>query len=138
MMKINKKQLGSSLRRGALAGGLGGFVAGWLAFAASAAIGPTGADARADGTIDEPAAAVPMMPSLRPVPTPTAGVSASATSGEGIGLTVTPSGVASTASGPAPVQRVTAAAAPVFVPVAPLAAPVVKPVATTKVSPVRK
>ncbi len=32
-MKINKKELGSNVRRGVLTGTLAGFVAGWLAFA---------------------------------------------------------------------------------------------------------
>ncbi len=57
-MKINKKELGSVLRRGVVAGTIAGSVSGWAAFAARAAVMPV--------ALPEPAPAVP--PKLPPLP----------------------------------------------------------------------
>jgi hypothetical protein len=147
ILKINKKQLGSSMRRGALVGTMGGFLAGWMAFAAHA-VEPAVTDQSADVSYEEPAA-VPAMPTLRPLPTrgatadPTA-TSDSATSGTptsgSAGSGSPQSGAAANApaaNAPAvnvpPAVRAVAPAVPVPVlaPLPPAPKPVVKPLPTT-------
>ena len=149
-MKINKKQLGSSVRRGALVGTFGGFLAGWLAFAAHAVELPA-VDVSAEIQYEAPAP-VPAMPTLRtvapqtaaPDPTadPTSGLSgqagqpgqaaAPATLGTSPKV-VTPAAGAPALAAPvvkAPVVGqpvVPPAPAPVFVPAPPVPKTVVKP-----------
>ena len=121
------------MRRGALAGTAGGFLAGWLAFAAHAAGGTTVADASSDVSYDAPAA-VPAMPTLRPLPTRAASADPTATSAPAQGAT-TVTVQARPAAQPAVAP---AAPAPVFTPIPKPVKVVVKPIATTAPSPVRK
>jgi hypothetical protein len=152
ILKINKKQLGSSMRRGALVGTMGGFLAGWMAFAAHA-VEPAIADQSADVSYEEPAA-VPAMPTLRPLPTRGATADPTATSDSATSGTPTsgsagsgspqsgaaansPAANAPAANAPAvnvpPAVRAVAPAVPVPVlaPLPPAPKPVVKPLPTT-------
>jgi len=140
-MKINKKQLGSSVRRGALVGTFGGFLAGWLAFAAHAVELPP-VDVSAEISYDAPAP-VPAMPTLRALPTQTATaaptpeqIAQAAATGQPIqaAAPATPGSVGKPAGVPAaPVSAPVAppAAAPVFVPAPPVPKTVVKPAPIT-------
>ena len=138
-MKINKKQLGSSVRRGALAGTFGGFLAGWLAFAAHAVELPA-VDVSAEIQYEVPAP-VPAMPTLRAVPTQAAtpDPTAAATPEQQAAQAAQTGNAAAPAAGaPAPLRAPTAAQpvvppapAPVFVPAPPVPKTVVKPAPIT-------
>ena len=63
---MNKKELGSSLRRGVVVGTIAGSVSGWAAFAAHAAIVPALPE---PAPVQAPALpALPAAPSLAPLP----------------------------------------------------------------------
>ena len=148
-MKINKKQLGSNIRRGVLTGTVAGFFAGWLAFAGHAKqfaaaeyqaqqdVGKTAAD-----LLLPPVPALPAMPKLPSNPTyriatgPNTGLPQLSvprfTSQTGTAPTVsTPNAPAPAANAPAPVNNAPApvnnAPAPVNNPPAATAAPYVPP-----------
>lgn len=65
-MKVNKKELGSTLRRGVVAGTIAGSVSGWAAFAARAAILP--AVAARLPVVPPQLPPLPAAPSLAPLP----------------------------------------------------------------------
>jgi hypothetical protein len=58
---MNKKELGSSLRRGVVAGTIAGSFSGWAAFAGHTAIAPA-------PSVPEPAPAAPALPPLPAAP----------------------------------------------------------------------
>ena len=64
-MKVNKKELGATLRRGVVAGTIAGSVSGWAAFAARAAILPAAVPPPA---VPPKLPALPAAPSLAPLP----------------------------------------------------------------------
>ncbi len=63
---MNKKEIGSALRRGVLAGTIAGSVAGFAAFAVAPASGDATVPEMAPGSVELPP--VPAPPSLAPLP----------------------------------------------------------------------
>ena len=160
-MKVNKKQLGSNVRRGVLTGTVAGFFAGWLAFSghtrqfaaaeyeAQQAVSQTAAD-----LVLPPVPALPRLPTLPTNPSYRIGTGPSGplpqlTIPRGISTQrgTTPAAPAPAApapvnAAPAPVYVAPAPAAapdPVFVPLPPFVAPPPppRPAPTTKASPPR-
>ena len=138
MVKINKKQLGSSLRRGALAGTVGGFLAGWLTFAAHAVELPP-VDVSAEIRYEAPAP-VPAMPTLRATAAPDPTAAATRAAQQAAAQAAGQSGQVATPANPTPIKAgapanvppvaapvAPPAAAPVFIPAPPVPKTVVKP-----------
>ncbi len=65
---MNKKELGSALRRGVVAGTIAGSVSGWAAFAARAAIVPAAAVPEPQPIVPTQLPPLPAAPSLAPLP----------------------------------------------------------------------
>jgi hypothetical protein len=63
---MNKKELGSALRRGVVAGTIAGSVSGWAAFAAQAAV--SGARVEPPPAVAPALPALPARPELAPLP----------------------------------------------------------------------
>lgn len=65
---MNKRELGSTLRRGVVAGTIAGSVSGWAAFAARAAIVPVAVLPQPQPIVPTQLPPLPAAPSLAPLP----------------------------------------------------------------------